>query len=139
MEIQTRREFITETGKVTVMGGLGAFSSATWENQLHHKFIHHVFFWLKQPGSADDRKKLQDGLKKLSSVKTIRMSHIGIPADTHRDVIERSYSVSWLLVFDSSADQESYQKDPVHLKFIEECSMLWQKVVVYDTVEEVTT
>ena len=135
MEIQTRREFISETGKATVMGGLGAFSSATWENQLHHKFIHHVYFWLKRPDSEEDRRKLLEGLRKLSQVKTIRMSHIGVPAPTKRDVIDTSYAVSWLLVFDNSADQESYQKDPVHLKFIEECSALWEKVIVYDSVE----
>lgn len=136
MDTQTRREFISETGKATVLGGLGAFPAATWENQLAHKFIHHVFFWLKHPDSAEDKKKLLAGLHKLSSVKTIRMFQIGVPAGTKRDVIERSYSVSWLLVFDNPEDQESYQKDPIHLKFVEECSMLWEKVTVYDVVEE---
>lgn len=135
METQTRREFISETGKATVMGGLGAFSSATWENQLHHKFIHHVYFWLKQPESKEDLQKLIAGLQQLSTVKTIRMSHIGVPAATNRDVIDTSYAVSWLVVLDNAADQESYQKDPVHLKFIEDCSKLWQKVIVYDSVE----
>lgn len=136
MESQTRREFISETGKATVMGGLGAFSAATWENKLHNKFIHHVYFWLKNPDSAEDLKKLLEGLKKLSGVKTIAMSHIGVPASTNRDVIERGYSVSWLLVFNTPEDQDKYQVDPVHLKFIEECSMVWQKVVVYDSVEQ---
>ena len=136
METQTRREFISETGKATVMGGIGAFSAASWENKLRHKFIHHVYFWLKNPDSADDKKKLLEGLKKLSSVKTIAMSHIGVPAPTHREVIDRSYAVSWLLVFDNNEDQASYQTDPVHLKFIEDCSMLWEKVIVYDSVEQ---
>ncbi len=135
MDTQTRREFISETGKATVMGGIGAFSSATWENQLQHKFIHHVYFWLKNPGSEADKQKLLSGLKKLSAAKTIRMSHIGVPAATNRDVIDRSYAVSWLLVFDNAADQETYQHDPVHLQFIEECSMVWEKVVVYDSME----
>ncbi|KIC91129.1 Dabb family protein [Flavihumibacter sp. ZG627] len=136
METQTRREFISETGKATVMGGIGAFSAASWENKLRHKFIHHVYFWLKNPDSADDKKKLLEGLKKLSSVKTIAMSHIGVPAPTNREVIDRSYAVSWLLVFDNNEDQASYQTDPVHLKFIEDCSMLWEKVIVYDSVEQ---
>jgi hypothetical protein len=63
------------------------------------------------------------------------MFHIGKPADTNRDVIDRSYAVSWMLVFDNAADQASYQTDPVHLKFIADCSMLWNKVVVYDSVD----
>ncbi len=98
-------------------------------------FIHHVFFWLKNPGSKEDLNKLIEGLKKLSKVKTIRQFHIGRPAATNRDVIERSYAVSWFLVFDNLDDEESYQSDPIHLKFVEECSHLWSKVVVHDSVD----
>jgi hypothetical protein len=98
-------------------------------------FIHHVFFWLKNAGSKDDRAKLIEGLKKLSTVKTIRQFHIGQPADTNRNVIERSYAISWFVIFDNIADEESYQVDPIHLKFVEECSHLWNKVVVHDSVD----
>jgi hypothetical protein len=97
-------------------------------------FIHHVYFWLKNPASTDDRNQLIEGLKKLSAVTTINSFHIGVPADTSRDVIDSSYAVSWLLLFKNKADQDSYQIDPMHLKFIEECAHLWSKVVVYDTV-----
>jgi Stress responsive A/B Barrel Domain len=98
-------------------------------------FIHHVYFWLKNPGSEEDRTKLIDGLKKLSKANTIKKFYIGTPAATNRDVIERSYSVSWLLFFDDPATQDSYQTDPIHLKFVEECSALWNKVVVYDSID----
>ena len=98
-------------------------------------FFHHVFFWLNNPESTDDRAKLIEGLKTLRAVKTIREYHIGQPAGTNRDVIEKTYSISWLLVFDNAADQESYQSDPIHLKFVETCSILWKKVVVYDTID----
>ncbi len=98
-------------------------------------FVHHVYFWLKNPDSREDLARLVEGLQKLSKVKTIRMFHIGRPADTNRDVIDRSYAVSWLLVFDGPEAQASYQTDPLHLTFIEECSPLWKKVVVYDSVD----
>ncbi len=97
-------------------------------------FIHHVFFWLKNPDSKEDLAQLISGLQKLSRAPTIKDFHIGKPADTNREVIDRSYAASWLLLFESAEDQEIYQTDPVHLKFIEECSHLWSKVVVYDTV-----
>ena len=97
-------------------------------------FIHHVFFWLKNAGRDEDRGELIEGLKKLSKAPTIKDFHIGIPAPTNRDVIDTTYSVSWLLIFENPEDQEVYQTDPIHLKFIEECSHLWKKVVVYDTV-----
>jgi len=98
-------------------------------------FLHHVYFWLKNGDSEQDKAKLVEGLKKLSKVNTIRKFYIGAPAATNRDVIERSYSISWLLIFDNPAGQDSYQTDPIHLKFVEEYSMLWKKVVVYDSVE----
>ena len=98
-------------------------------------FVHHVYFWLKNPRSEDDHAKLIEGLKKLSKVNTIKKFYIGIPAATNRDVIERSYSISWLLFFDDPSAQDSYQTDPIHLKFVEECSSLWNKVVVYDSID----
>ena len=98
-------------------------------------FIHHVYFWLKNSGNNDDKTRLIEGLKKLSKVKTIKNFYIGQPAATRREVIDSSYDVSWLLFFDNAADQDSYQTDPVHLKFVEECSALWTKVTVYDTID----
>lgn len=97
-------------------------------------FIHHVFFWLKNPENKEEKNQLIEGLKKLSSASTIQDCHIGVPADTHRNVVERSYSVSWMVFFENPADQETYQSDPVHLQFIERCSHLWSKVLVYDSI-----
>jgi len=101
--------------------------------QLQNVFIHHVFFWLKENNEAN-RNELIEGLKKLSAVTTIKQFHIGIPANTNRDVIENTYSVSWTLFLDNDKDQESYQVDPIHLNFVKECSHLWNKVTVFDTV-----
>jgi Stress responsive A/B Barrel Domain len=105
------------------------------DNMAKNMFVHHVYFWLKNPQSKDDKAKLVAGLEKLSRVKTIDMFHIGQPAGTNREVIDSSYAVSWLLVFKDKASQDLYQVDPIHLKFIEECSSLWQKVVVYDSID----
>ncbi len=97
-------------------------------------FIHHVYFWLKDGSDEDARQQLITGLKKLSSVKAIKHFHIGAPAYTNREVVDNTYSVSWLLLFDNKEDQDSYQVDPQHLQFIEECSHVWSRVVVYDTI-----
>jgi len=98
-------------------------------------FIHHVYFWLKNSGNKEDKAKLIEGLKKLSKVGTIKSYYIGQPAATRREVIDSSYDISWLLFFDNAADQDSYQTDLIHLKFVEECSSLWTKVTVYDSIE----
>jgi hypothetical protein len=98
-------------------------------------FIHHVFFWLANPQSATDRDQLITGLRKLSKVSTIKKFHIGRPAGTLREVIDTSYTISWWIFFANAADQQSYQIDPIHLRFVEECSHLWNRVLVYDSVD----
>ena len=96
--------------------------------------IHHVFFWLKNPGSAADRDKLIEGLRTLKKIKTVRHLHIGLPADTEkRDVVENSYQVSELMFFEDIEGQKAYQDDPIHKKFVAEHEHLWEKVVVFDS------
>lgn len=136
MSKSSRRQFITGSGKA-VMAGTAIFAANNFmeQSELKNTFIHHVYFWLKNPGSSADRDKLVEGLKKLSKVKTIKQFHIGKPAATNREVIDTSYAVSWFVLFDNAADQASYQEDPIHLKFVEDCSSLWEKVIVYDSVD----
>ena len=98
-----------------------------------NQFIHHVYFWLQNPGSQEDTDSLIEGLKSLTTISTIVGFHIGKPAATDRGVIDTSYSLSWLIVFNSKEEQDQYQTDPVHLKFVENCKHLWAKVVVYDS------
>lgn len=135
MNKTSRRGFIGEAGKAAMTGTLLLNIDTTQEKEMKKIFVHHVYFWLKNTGNIEDLAKLIAGLKKLSAVKTIKQFHIGKPADTKRDVIDSSYAVSWLVLFDTGEDQASYQTDPIHLRFVEECSSLWQKVVVYDTVD----
>ena len=98
-------------------------------------FVHHVYFWLKDADSNEALDQQAEGLRQLSTVKTIKTVHIGKPANTSRDVIDGSYSFSLLTTFESEADHDLYQEDPVHLKFIEDCKSLWSKVLVYDSVD----
>lgn len=112
-----------------------AVSASTAEAKVvKDLFVHHVYFWLKNPNSEADKAKLLEGLNKLAKVPTIRMVHIGTPASTNRSVIERGYAFSWLCFFDNLEEEEIYQKHPIHLKFVEDYSHLWEKVIVYDAV-----
>ena len=96
-------------------------------------FVHHVYFWLKAPGDPEAREALIAGLRRLTAAPDILWSHIGLPAESERGVVDDSYSVSWLVFFADKAAEERYQVDPIHLKFVEDCSPLWERVVVYDT------
>ena len=103
--------------------------------ELKNTFIHHVYFWLKNPESKEDLQKLVEGLEALASVEEIKMYHIGVPAPTDREVIDNTYSISWLNIFETSEDHDAYQIHPKHLKFISDCSSLWSKVKVYDSLQ----
>lgn len=97
------------------------------------KVVHHVFFWLKNAGSAEDRAKLIAGLRTLAGIPALRGLHIGVPAPTEqRDVIDSSWDVSELMFFDTVADQKAYQDHPIHRAFVAACEPLWRKVTVYD-------
>ncbi len=100
----------------------------------NNAFVHHVFFYLHDPASLEDQTKLIAGLNTLAMISYFKLTHIGVPADTHRDVVERGYNVSWMVFFENQSDQDIYQSDPIHLAFIEENKHLWKKVVVYDSV-----
>ncbi|WP_232283324.1 Dabb family protein [Paraglaciecola sp. T6c] len=96
--------------------------------------IHSVFFWLNNPESVDDRKSLIEGLNSLRDIPQIQALHVGVPASTvSRDVIDSSYQVSELMFFNSVEDQDEYQRHPIHKKFVKDYAHLWQKVVVYDS------
>jgi hypothetical protein len=95
--------------------------------------VHHVFFWLRNPDSTEDRATLIRCLETLRSIEVVRGLHIGIPAPTaERGVVDSSFSVSELIWFDDAISERVYQNHPVHLTFVRNCSQLWSKVVVYD-------
>lgn len=116
-----------------ITAGLATNALSSFSEPETKGVIHHVFFWLKNPSSKEDLDKLLAGLQTLRKIKQIKKLYIGVPAATEkRDVVDSSYQASELMFFDNLADQKSYQDDPVHQKFIADCSHLWDKVVVYD-------
>lgn len=95
--------------------------------------VHHVFFWLKNPDSEQDKARLKEGLATLRAISEVQQLHIGDPASTlKRDVVVNDWQVSELMLFKNSADQDAYQSHPIHAAFVEKYSHLWEKVVVYD-------
>lgn len=136
--MKNRRSFLKKAIAGVTLSGLFPVvkSSTAAEVKLQGALVHHVFFWLKEPGNEEHKKQLVEALHKLIKVKTIKLSHIGFPASTEdRDVVDHSYSVSYMVMFDNQADQDSYQVDPIHLKFVEENQHLWSKVIVYDSTD----
>jgi hypothetical protein len=129
----TRRTFLAAAATVSAGGAANAGAPAAVSN--YPKLVHHVFFWLKNPGSKEDLARLLAGLRTLAKIETVRGVHFGVPASTEkRDVVDNSYSASEILFFDDTAGQKVYQDHPIHKKFVEDCSHLWERVVVYDAI-----
>ena len=94
---------------------------------------HQVYFWLKEPLNHDASDQLEKGLKELLTIGSIKSGHLGIPATTPpRDVVDDSYSFAYYTTIESMDDHEEYQIHPVHLKFVETCQHLWDRVQIYD-------
>ncbi|MCH7408500.1 Dabb family protein [Belliella sp. DSM 111904] len=126
--MKSRRNFIK---KVALAGATTSLSSSLIAKTAPKKQMYHqVFFWLT---SEDEIPNFLEGVKMLGRCKTVAESVIGTPAPTkRRDVVDHSFHVSCLVIFDSVEDHDAYQVDPLHLQFIEEYGHLFAEVKVYD-------
>lgn len=128
----SRRKFI----RAATLAGAGLALAPAAEAASKQVLVHHVFFWLKNPASTEDLNKLIEGISSLKAIKEIKSLRIGLPANTPaRDVIDASYSVSLLTFFDGVKSHDAYQIHPIHEKFVATYAPLWQKVVVYDSMD----
>ena len=130
MTRQSRRTFLASASLLT----LGAATKAAPMQNEKSAVIHHVFFWLKNPKSTEDRDKLIEGVKTLGKIESVRAIHVGVPAHTPaRAVVDASYHVTELIFFDDLEGQSTYQDHPIHQAFVKTYGPLWKKVVVYDS------
>ena len=135
--MEDRRNFMMK-----MAAGMAATSLVTISNQINarelpskRKLVHHVFFWLKNPQNPEDRKAFEAGLRALVKIPQIQFHHIGVPVESPREVVDDSFTYSYMAFFKDNANQNIYQSHPIHLKFIEDCQHLWKKVIVYDAMD----
>lgn len=130
MHQYNRREFIAAA---SLLAATPLITDTMTDTKPASQLVHHVFFWLKNPGSEKDRKQLIEGLQTLKAIKEIKQLLIGTPASTEkREVVDNSFDVSELMYFDNVEGQNAYQVHPIHKAFVEKYSHLWDKVIVYD-------
>jgi hypothetical protein len=114
-----------------------SFASCQSKTTCERRFSHHVFFWLNDPDNPEDRAAFERGVNELLTIPEIKSHHFGVPADVgERDVVDGTYTYSYLVFFEDLAGHDAYQVHPKHLEFIEEYGYLWDRVVVYDSVME---
>ena len=135
--MENRRNFVMK-----IAAGMAATSFMSVSGQAHgsaiplkNVFVHHVFFLLKDPKNPEARTQFENGLHELITVPEIRSSNIGMPVESPREVVDDSFTYSYMAFFSNKEDQVIYQTHPIHLKFIEDCQHLWKKVIVYDAMD----
>ena len=134
MKKSNRRKFIGTAALIAA--GTAVTAMPLTNMKENYPVVHHVFFWLKNPNSKEDRDKLVAGVKTLAKIPTVRQLHVGVVASTEkRDVVDNSWGVSELMFFSDLEGQQTYQTHPIHLEFIKNYSHLWEKVIVYDIID----
>ena len=135
--MENRRSFVMKIASgVAATGFVSASGNAmASEVPLKNIFVHHVFFWLKEPKNNEARAQFEKGLRELIKVPQIQSSHIATPVESPREVVDDSFTYSYMAFFKNKEDQNIYQTHPIHLKFIEDCQHLWEKVIVYDAMD----
>lgn len=134
--MKNRRKFLKRSLAALGLLSFPLFVKRTQASEMkitiEDSFIHHVYFWLKEPNNKAATSRFEEGLRLLVSIPEIKMHHIGKAVISDREVVDDSFSYSYMAVFDNKTDQDTYQVHPTHLKFIKEYSDLWEKVIVYD-------
>ncbi len=93
---------------------------------------HNVYFWLKDGLSNSEVKEFEKGLESLIRNPLAISGFYGKPADTHRDVVENTYSYGLSILFKDLAGHDQYQAGPVHLTFVDQNSKKWIRAQVFD-------
>lgn len=99
--------------------------------------IHNVYFWLKDDITDEAKATFMTGAESLGTIESIQTFYMGPHADTEaRGVVDHSYDLSLVIMFEDMAAHDAYQVDSIHLAFIEASKDAWAEVKVYDVAIE---
>jgi hypothetical protein len=97
--------------------------------------IHNVYFWLKKDLTPEQKHTFETELAHILEIDYLEHAFIGKPAQTQkRSVTDNTFDYSLMLHFKNMADHDYYQREcPKHMRFVDTCRTLWEKVIVYDS------
>ncbi len=134
MKNVSRRSLLKLAGATAATTAAAAFLPATAEAKKMTgktgQLVHIVFYWLNRP---EDKDKLIEGLTMLVTAKNIKYSWVGPPQQIKADVMEKSWDVMLLMVFDKPEGIDAYHKEEVHQKFVDGYGKLWSKTLKFDS------
>jgi hypothetical protein len=97
------------------------------------KIAHMVYFTLKAPSPAAEKKLVDDCHRFLKGIGGIASFAVGTRvADLTRGVNVQDFHIGLHVVFESRKAHDDYQVDARHQQFIAENKETWQQVRVFD-------
>jgi len=98
------------------------------------KLNHIGLFWLKEPGSANDRQKLIDAAHRFArEIPEVQLLSVGESVPKSSSPLDTSFDICLIMQFDDQAAMDRYAKHPVHLKAAQEIFLpLSSKIKFYD-------
>ncbi len=134
-----RSQFIKQSAGITVLAGIGGalpvIAAQPASAQIKEPVVHYVLFWLKPELTGQQVKDFAGFFEELKKISLVKSLSYGRAANTtKRDVVDNSFSYAMIAGFNSTADQDRYQEDPLHLAAIKKYSGFWTKVVVHDSI-----
>lgn len=135
MKSVSRRSLLKYAG-ATAAATAGALLIPTAADAKHKmtgktgELVHIVYYWLN---NKEDKDKLVEGLTMLVTAKNIKSSYVGTPQKSKPDVMEQSWDVMLLMVFDKPEGIDLYHKEDVHQKFVAGYGKLWSKTLKFDS------
>ena len=97
--------------------------------------VHTVFFWLKPELTQAQRAEFRRGVESLAAIPHVERVYVGAPAAVpDRPVTDRTFAVGLTVICRDVTAHNTYQADPIHLRFVERFQGCWTRVQVYDAV-----
>ena len=100
------------------------------------RFVHCVYFWMRDDLTADERLIFEQGLATLAGLKTVRAGYIGTPPPSQRGIVDGSFDYALVVAFDDPAGHAAYQEHADHEVFRQETKGFWQDIKIYDTITQ---
>jgi hypothetical protein len=94
---------------------------------------HIVLVWLKDPGNTQNRTRVIEASKSLSSIPGVLDVAAGPVIKSEREIVDSTFDVGIVFTLKNEAALQSYLIHPLHIRAMKETlSPLVKKVLVYD-------
>jgi hypothetical protein len=122
---------------VMVLSACAAKPQAAKEPGLNSGRVAHVVVcWLKEPGNAEQRETLIRTSQQFVQIPGVVDVIAGVPIPSDRSVVDSSYDVAIVMIFESQQALSEYAIHPLHQQAVKEQLMpMVEKLLIYDAQE----